>query len=159
MWSKKNSVLSYINAHYRILQGSQSIERKFHSTICANDSHYLSHKIADRSMFDSMSSSLIKISFSLDLDPCDKLQCSFSAKCKAYGPYNASCVCDEDSDIPNYDDQVCSQEKVTYQNSAFLEQESCLKSRKIKVKHPGSCERKFFFIKISEGEKLAIQPY
>lgn len=152
-------MLSYINAHYRILQGSQSIERKFHSTICANDSHYLSHKIADRSMFDSMSSSLIKISFSLDLDPCDKLQCSFYAKCKAYGPYNASCVCDEDSDIPNYDDQVCSQEKVTYQNSAFLEQESCLKSRKIKVKHPGSCERKFFFIKISEGEKLAIQPY
>lgn len=89
--------------------------------------------------------------FKLDLDPCDKLQCSFYAKCKAYGPYNATCVCDEDSDIPNYDDQVCSQEKVTYQNSAFLEQESCLKSRKIKVKRPGSCERKFFFIKINEG--------
>lgn len=102
-------------------------------------------------MFDSMSLSLIKLSFSLDLDPCDKLQCSFYAKCKAYGPYNATCVCDEDSDIPNYDDQVCSQEKVTYQNFAFLEQESCLKSRKIKVKRPGSCERKFFFIKINEG--------
>ncbi|CAH3038596.1 unnamed protein product, partial [Porites lobata] len=80
-----------------------------------------------------------------DLDPCDKLQCSFYAKCKAYGPYNASCVCDEDSDIPNYDDQVCSQEKVTYQNSAFLEQESCLKSRKIKVKRPGSCEPFLFY--------------
>lgn len=97
-----------------------------------------------------MSSSLINLSFSLDLDPCDRLQCSFYAKCKAFGPYNASCVCDEDSDIPNYDDQVCSQEKVTYQNSAFLEQESCLKSRKIKVKRPGSCERKFF-IQINEG--------
>ena len=101
-------------------------------------------------MFDGMSSSLINLSFSLDLDPCDKLQCSFYAKCKAYGPYNASGVCDEDSDIPNYDDQLCSQEKVTYQNSAFLEQESCLKSKKIKVKRPGSCERKFFN-KIYEG--------
>ena len=97
-------------------------------------------------MFNSMSSPLIKLSFSLDLDPCDKLQCSFYAKCKAYGPYNATCVCDEDSDIPNYDDQVCSQEKVTYQNFAFLEQESCLKSRKIKVKRPGSCERKLFLL-------------
>lgn len=72
-------------------------------------------------MFDSMSLSLIKLSFSLDLDPCDKLQCSFYAKCQAYGPYNASGVCDEDSDIPNYDGQMCSQEKVAYQNSAFLE--------------------------------------
>ena len=147
---EKNSVLSYIAAHHR-KQGGQSIERKFHSIICANYSHNLSHKIADRSMFDSKSSSLINLSFSLDLDPCDKLQCSFYAKCKAYGPYNASCVCDEDSDIPNYDDQVCSQEKVTYQNSAFLEQESCLKSRKIKVKRPGSCERRFS-IKYTRGE-------
>ena len=80
-------------------------------------------------------------SLHLDIDPCFGVECSYYAKCKAFGPKNATCVCNDE--IPSYEEEVCSEEDVTYQNSFSLEQDSCLKGRRIRIKRPGSCQRKF----------------
>lgn len=68
------------------------------------------------------------------------MQCPYYASCKAFGPFNGTCVCNEQ--VPNYEDQVCSTDDVTYQNTFSLQKDSCLKHRNIIFKKPGTCERK-----------------
>ena len=77
----------------------------------------------------------------LDIHPCHNVECPLYASCQAYGPFNASCVCN--SDVPTYEDEVCSEDGVTFQNSPILELESCVQGRQIIAQSPGSCERKF----------------
>lgn len=76
------------------------------------------------------------------------MQCPYYASCKAFGPFNGTCVCNEQ--VPNYEDQVCSTDDVTYQNTFSLQKDSCLKHRNIIFKKPGTCERK---LKKKKGKK------
>lgn len=78
--------------------------------------------------------------FCSDLDPCEKIVCSYYATCKVFGPNDGKCVCNED--LPAYEDEVCSDDSVTYRNFGFLQKESCLQHQYIEVKKNGSCERK-----------------
>ncbi len=76
----------------------------------------------------------------IDLDPCRKVVCSQYATCKVFGPNDGRCVCNED--LPGYEDEICSDDSVTYQNYEFLEKDACLQNQYIGVKKNGSCERK-----------------
>ena len=76
----------------------------------------------------------------IDLDPCQKIVCSHYATCKVYGPNVGRCECNED--LPEYEDEICSDDSVTYQNYGFLEKDTCLQKQFIGVKKNGSCERK-----------------
>ena len=76
----------------------------------------------------------------IDLDPCQKIVCSHYATCKVYGPSVGRCECNED--LPEYEDEICSDDSVTYQNYGFLEKDTCLQKQFIGVKKNGSCERK-----------------
>ncbi|KAK2556579.1 hypothetical protein P5673_021492 [Acropora cervicornis] len=78
-----------------------------------------------------------------DIHPCHNVECPLYASCQAYGPFNASCVCN--SDVPTYEDEVCSQDGVTFQNSPTLELESCVQGRQIIAQSPGSCEPLVFY--------------
>ncbi|XP_078374513.1 uncharacterized protein LOC144658064 [Oculina patagonica] len=78
-----------------------------------------------------------------DLDPCRKVVCSRYATCKVFGPNDGRCVCNED--LPGYEDEICSEDSVTYQNYEFLEKDECLQNKYIGVKKNGSCEPFLFY--------------
>ncbi|KAK2556577.1 hypothetical protein P5673_021490, partial [Acropora cervicornis] len=73
-----------------------------------------------------------------DVHPCHNASCPSYASCQASGPFNASCVCN--SNVPTYEDEVCSEDGVTFQNSLTLELQSCLQGRQIMTQKLGSCE-------------------
>ena len=75
-----------------------------------------------------------------DLNPCNDVKCKFYAKCQAFGPFDARCICDEN--CPKYEEQVCSKEHITFQNQKFVELGICKSGRNIELLKNGSCERK-----------------
>ena len=74
----------------------------------------------------------------LDLDPCLDVTCDYYGLCKAFGPYDARCVCVDS--CPSYQEPVCSSNGTTYDNKCLFEQEMCLLHFNFTVQHPGSCE-------------------
>ena len=78
--------------------------------------------------------------FCADLDPCQKIVCYYRATCQVFAPDDGRCVCHEFP--PAYEDEVCSDDGVTYQNFGSLQQESCSEQKFIGVKKNTSCERK-----------------
>ena len=74
----------------------------------------------------------------LGLDPCLDVTCDYHGLCKAFGPYDARCVCVDS--CPIYQDPICSSNGTTYDNKCLFEQEMCLLQLNFTVQHPGSCE-------------------
>ena len=74
----------------------------------------------------------------LDLDPCLDVTCDYYSLCKAFGPYDARCVCVDS--CPSYQEPICSSNGTTYDNKCLFEQEMCLLQLNFTVQHPGSCE-------------------
>ena len=73
-----------------------------------------------------------------DLDPCIDVLCDYHGLCKAFGPYDALCVCIDS--CPQYQEPVCSSNGTTYDNTCLFKQEMCLLQLNYTVQHPGSCE-------------------
>ena len=74
-----------------------------------------------------------------DLDPCKDVLCEYHhGLCKAFGPYDARCVCIDN--CPSYQEPVCSSNGTTYDNTCLFKQEMCLLQLNSTVQHPGSCE-------------------
>ena len=74
-----------------------------------------------------------------DLDPCKDVLCDYHhGLCKAFGPYDARCVCIDS--CPSYQEPVCSSNGTTYDNTCLFKQEMCLLQLNSTVQHPGSCE-------------------
>ena len=73
-----------------------------------------------------------------DLDPCIDVLCDYHGLCKAFGPYDARCVCIDS--CPQYQEPVCSSNGTTYDNTCLFKQEMCLLQLNYTVQHPGSCE-------------------
>ena len=77
--------------------------------------------------------------FYTDLDPCiDGVHCDYHGLCKAFGPYDARCVCIDS--CPSYQEPICSSNGTTYDNKCLFKQEMCLLQLNFTVQHPGSCE-------------------
>ena len=83
---------------------------------------------------------LLHALFCADVDPCQKIVCSYDGMCQVFGPDDARCVCHEVP--PDYEDEVCSDDEVTYQNFGSLRKESCSEQKFIGVKKNASCEGK-----------------
>ena len=73
-----------------------------------------------------------------DLDPCIDVLCDYHGLCKAFGPYDARCVCIDS--CPQYQEPVCSSNGTTYDNTCLFKQEMCFLQLNYTVQHPGSCE-------------------
>ena len=78
------------------------------------------------------------IDFPADLDPCLDVLCHYHGLCKAFGPYDARCVCIDS--CPSYQEPICSSNGTTYDNICFFKQDMCLHRLNFTVQHPGSCE-------------------
>ena len=78
------------------------------------------------------------IEFPADLDPCLDVLCHYHGLCKAFGPYDARCVCIDS--CPSYQEPICSPNGTTYDNICFFKQDMCLHRLNFTVQHPGSCE-------------------
>ena len=94
-----------------------------------------------------------------DLDPCIDVLCDYHGLCKAFGPYDARCVCIDS--CPQYQEPVCSSNGTTYDNTCLFKQEMCLLQLNYTVQHPGSCEgiidllNSFFMVTYkSRGERV-----
>ena len=74
----------------------------------------------------------------IDLDPCIDVLCDYHAICKAFGPFDARCVCIDS--CPSYQEPICSSNGTTYDNTCLFKQEMCLLQLNFTVQHPGSCE-------------------
>ena len=73
-----------------------------------------------------------------DLDACIDVLCDYHAICKAFGPFDARCVCIDS--CPSYKEPICSSNGTTYDNTCLFKQEMCLLQLNFTVQHPGSCE-------------------
>ncbi|CAH3176026.1 unnamed protein product [Porites lobata] len=90
--------------------------------------------------YDAKSKPTIKVDYLIigDLDPCIDVLCDYHGLCKAFGPYDARCVCIDS--CPQYQEPVCSSNGTTYDNTCLFKQEMCLLQLNYTVQHPGSCE-------------------
>ncbi|CAH3186611.1 unnamed protein product, partial [Porites evermanni] len=90
--------------------------------------------------YDAKSKQTIKVDYLIigDLDPCIDVLCDYHGLCKAFGPYDARCVCIDS--CPQYQEPVCSSNGTTYDNTCLFKQEMCLLQLNYTVQHPGSCE-------------------
>ncbi|CAH3133191.1 unnamed protein product [Porites lobata] len=73
-----------------------------------------------------------------DPDPCIDVYCNYHGLCKAFGPYDARCVCIDS--CPSFQVPVCSSNGTTFDNDCFYKQEMCMLQLNHTVQHPGSCE-------------------
>ena len=94
-----------------------------------------------------------------DLHPCLSITCPWYEVCKAYGPLEAKCECDEP--CHDYEAQVCGSDGVTYKNYCKYKLAVCKGSRNLTIAHNGSCFRKYVIIKVitssqvnTNGERL-----
>ncbi|XP_044179849.1 uncharacterized protein LOC122961271 isoform X2 [Acropora millepora] len=90
--------------------------------------------------YEAKSKQTIKVDYLIigDLDPCIDVLCGYHGLCKAFGPYDARCVCTDS--CPQYQEPVCSSNGTTYDNTCLFKQEMCLLQLNYTVQHPGSCE-------------------
>ncbi|XP_073252205.1 uncharacterized protein [Porites lutea] len=90
--------------------------------------------------YDAKGKQTIKVDYLIigDLDPCIDVLCDYHGLCKAFGPYDARCVCIDS--CPQYQEPVCSSNGTTYDNTCLFKQEMCLLQLNYTVQHPGSCE-------------------
>ncbi|XP_073251856.1 uncharacterized protein [Porites lutea] len=90
--------------------------------------------------YDAKNKQTIKVDYLIigDLDPCIDVLCDYHGLCKAFGPYDARCVCIDS--CPQYQEPVCSSNGTTYDNTCLFKQEMCLLQLNYTVQHPGSCE-------------------
>ncbi|CAH3133122.1 unnamed protein product [Porites lobata] len=92
-------------------------------------------------VYETKSKDTIKVDYLItgDLDPCiDGVHCDYHGLCKAFGPYDARCVCIDS--CPSYQEPICSSNGTTYDNKCLFKQEMCLLQLNFTVQHPGSCE-------------------
>ena len=80
------------------------------------------------------------------MDPCLDVTCDYYGLCKAFGPYDARCVCVYS--CPSYQEPICSSNGTSYDNKCLFEQEMCLLQLNFTVQHPGSCEGKQNFFNL-----------
>ncbi|CAH3195723.1 unnamed protein product [Porites evermanni] len=90
--------------------------------------------------YDAKSKQTIKVDYLIIgvLDPCIDVLCDYHGLCKAFGPYDARCVCIDS--CPQYQEPICSSNGTTYDNTCLFKQEMCLLQLNYTVQHPGSCE-------------------
>ncbi|CAH3182494.1 unnamed protein product [Porites lobata] len=90
--------------------------------------------------YDAKSKQTIKVDYLIigDLDPCIDVLCDYHGLCKAFGPYDARCVCIDS--CPQYQEPACSSNGTTYDNTCLFKKEMCLLQLNFTVQHPGSCE-------------------
>ncbi|XP_074614661.1 uncharacterized protein LOC141874349 [Acropora palmata] len=72
-----------------------------------------------------------------DLDPCINVSCNYFAVCKAFGPYDARCICVDN--CPSYEEPVCSSNGTTYDNVCVFQREMCHLQANFSLYHPGDC--------------------
>ncbi|EDO49493.1 predicted protein [Nematostella vectensis] len=72
------------------------------------------------------------------LNPCENMQCTHYATCKAYGPKDARCECAES--CPTYDDERCGSDGVTYKNDCLYKKYICETRLNVTIVHLGGCQ-------------------
>lgn len=79
----------------------------------------------------------------LALDPCLDVTCEKFAVCRAYGPYDARCVCV--TDCPLVEQNVCASNGQNFTNVCFFQLEVCQTKANYTYYHHGSCRGNTFF--------------
>ncbi|XP_067041439.1 uncharacterized protein [Acropora muricata] len=72
-----------------------------------------------------------------DLDPCTNVTCEYHAICKAFSPFDATCLCDDS--CPSYEEPVCSSNSTTFKNKCLFYLDACTRRSNHTLYHPGSC--------------------
>ncbi|XP_028415977.1 uncharacterized protein LOC114539542 [Dendronephthya gigantea] len=72
-----------------------------------------------------------------DLDPCLDVTCEKFAVCRAFGPYDARCVCV--TDCPSVEQNVCASNGQNFTNVCFFQLEVCQTKANYTYYHHGSC--------------------
>lgn len=78
-----------------------------------------------------------------DLDPCLSVQCSLYSSCVAYAAQDARCECVKS--CPDFENQQCGNDGVTYKNMCFYEKEVCeTQNADLSIVHAGACYRMYY---------------
>ena len=72
-----------------------------------------------------------------DLDPCLDVVCEKFAVCRAFGPYDARCVCV--TDCPSVEQNVCASNGRSFSNVCLFQLEVCQTKANYSYYHHGSC--------------------
>ncbi|XP_028411847.1 uncharacterized protein LOC114534584 [Dendronephthya gigantea] len=72
-----------------------------------------------------------------DLDPCLDVTCEKFAVCRAFGPYDARCVCV--TDCPSVEQNVCASNGRSFTNVCLFQLEVCQTKANYTYYHHGSC--------------------
>ncbi|CAB4018490.1 CD209 antigen E, partial [Paramuricea clavata] len=72
-----------------------------------------------------------------DLDPCLDVVCEKFAVCRAFGPYDARCVCV--TDCPSVEQNVCASNGRSFTNVCLFQLEVCQTKANYTYYHHGSC--------------------
>ena len=76
----------------------------------------------------------------IDLDPCLDVVCEKFAVCRAFGPYDARCVCV--TDCPSVEQNVCASNGRSFNNVCLFQLEVCQTKANYTYYHHGSCRGK-----------------
>ena len=76
----------------------------------------------------------------IDLDPCLDVVCEKFAVCRAFGPYDARCVCV--TDCPSVEQNVCASNGRSFNNICLFQLEVCQTKANYTNHHHGSCRGK-----------------
>ncbi|XP_028411848.1 uncharacterized protein LOC114534585, partial [Dendronephthya gigantea] len=72
-----------------------------------------------------------------DLDPCLYVTCKMFAVCRAFGPYDARCVCV--TDCPSVEQNLCASNGQTFNNVCLFQLKVCQTKANYTIYHRGSC--------------------
>ena len=78
--------------------------------------------------------------FFIDLDPCLDVVCEKFAVCRAFGPYDARCVCV--TDCPSVEQNVCASNGRSFTNVCQFQLDVCQTKGNFTYYHHGSCRGK-----------------
>ena len=73
----------------------------------------------------------------IDLDPCLDVVCEKFAVCRAFGPYDARCVCV--TDCSSVEQNVCASNGRSFTNVCLFQLEVCQTKANYTYYHHGSC--------------------
>ncbi len=73
----------------------------------------------------------------VDLDPCLDVVCEKFAVCRAFGPYDARCVCV--TGCPSIEQNVCASNGGSFNNVCLFQLEVCQTKANYSYYHHGSC--------------------
>ena len=75
--------------------------------------------------------------FLIDLDPCLDVVCEKFAVCRAFGPYDARCVCV--TECPSVEQNVCASNGKSFNNVCLFQLDVCQTKGNFTYYHHGSC--------------------